>query len=129
MSTPPPALDGFVSTLQALGESLLTGLHSRVELISLELQEEKFRLIQTFIWISAAVFTAAMAVTFACLTLVYFCWESTRLTALGGLAVFFTGSLLAIILTFRRFIARQPRPFDATLDELEKDRACIRGTN
>jgi uncharacterized membrane protein YqjE len=129
MSTPPPATEGFVGTLRALGESLVSALHSRVELISLELQQEKFRLVQTFIWISTAVFTAAMAVTFACLTLVYFCRENARLATLGGLAIFFTFSLVAIILTFRRFIASQPRPFDDTLDELEKDRACIREAN
>ena len=32
-------------------------------------------------------------------------------------------------LPFRRFLARQPAPFAATLEEIGEDRACIRPTN
>lgn len=115
-----------MTALRALGDGLLASGQERLELFSVELQEEKFRLIQVFIWISAAVFTGMMAVTFASLTLVYFFWESARLGVLGGLAVFYAGIMLAIIIAFRRYRARQPAPFAATLHEIEEDRACIR---
>jgi uncharacterized membrane protein YqjE len=117
---------GFLSSFRALGDGLLATVQDRLELLTVELQEEKFRLIQTFIWISAAVFTAMMAITFASLTLVYLFWESARLAVLGGLTVFYAGALVAIIVAFRRFIARQPRPFTATRQEIGEDRACIR---
>jgi len=126
METPPPASTGFLASFRALGDSLLGTMQDRLELLSVELQEEKFRLIQTFIWISAAVFTGVMAITFASLTLVYLFWESARLAVLGGLTVFYAGALLAIIFAFRRYLARQPRPFAATLQEIGEDRACIR---
>ena len=116
---------GFLSSFRALGDGLLATVQDRLELLSVELQEEKFRLIQTFIWISAAVFTGMMALTFASLTLVYLFWESARLAVLGGLTVFYAGALVAIIVAFRRFIARQPRPFTATRQEIGEDRACI----
>jgi uncharacterized membrane protein YqjE len=117
---------GFLSSFRALGDGLLSTVQDRLELFSVELQEEKFRLIQTFIWISAAIFTGMMAIMFASLTLVYLFWESARLTVLGGLTVFYAGALVAIIIAFRRFIARQPRPFTATRQEIGEDRACIR---
>jgi uncharacterized membrane protein YqjE len=117
---------GFLGSFRALGDGLLATVQDRLELFSVELQEEKFRLIQTFIWISAAVFTGMMAITFASLTLVYLFWESARLAVLGGLTVFYAGALVAIIIAFRRFIARQPRPFTATRQEIGEDRACIR---
>jgi uncharacterized membrane protein YqjE len=117
---------GFLSSFRALGDGLLATVQDRLELFSVELQEEKFRLIQTFIWICAAVFTAMMALMFASLTLVYLFWESARLAVLGGLTVFYAGAFVAIILAFRRFIARQPRPFTATRQEIGEDRACIR---
>jgi len=126
METHPPASTGFVTALRALGDGLLASGQERLELFSIELQEEKFRLIQVFIWISAAVFTGMMAVTFASLTLVYFFWESARLAVLGGLAIFYAGIMLAIIIAFRRYRARQPVPFAATLSEIEEDRGCIR---
>lgn len=129
MQTAPAAPSGFLDSFRVLGDSLLATVQDRLELFSVELQEEKFRLILTFIWISAAVFTAIMTIAFASLTLVYLFWESARLAALGGLTLFYAGALVAIILAFRRYIARQPSPFSATRQEIGKDRTCIRNEN
>ena len=125
------ALDspGLLGSLRTLGDGLLATVQDRLELFSVELQEEKFRLIQTFVWISAAVFSGLLAITFASLALVYLFWESARLAVLGGLAVFYAAALVAIIIALRRFIARQPSPFSATRQEMGEDRACIRNTN
>jgi uncharacterized membrane protein YqjE len=119
----------FLSSLRSLGYGLLTILKDRVELVSIELQEEKFRLIQIFIWISAAVFTAFMTIAFASLTLVYAFWESARLAVLGGLSILYGAALVVIILSFRRYLERQPKPFAGSLEELEEDRACIQPEN
>lgn len=126
MQTKAPASAGFLDSFRGLGDSLLATVQDRLELFSVELQEEKFRLILTFIWISAAIFTAMMAVAFASLTLVYLFWESARLYALGGLTLIYTAALVIIIVSFRRFLARQPSPFSATRQEIGKDRTCIR---
>lgn len=115
-----------MGSLRTLGDGLIASVQDRLELFALELQEEKFRLIQAFIWISAAVFTAMMALAFTSLTIVYLFWESARLPVLGGLALLYTGALITIIVLFRRFIARQPSPFEATLHEIREDRTCIR---
>lgn len=119
----------MLGSLRALGDGLLSTVQDRLALFAVELQEEKFRLIQTFIWISAAVFTGMMAITFASLTLVYLCWESARLAVLGGLTFLYTGGLVAIVIAFRRYLARQPKPFAATLQEISEDRACIQPKN
>ena len=126
MDQPPPASAGFLETCRALGDGLLATVQTRLALFSVELHEEKFRLIQIFIWISAAVFTGMMAVAFASLTLVYLLWESARLAALGGLTLLYGGALVMIVVAFRRYLARLPKPFAATIEELKEDRACIR---
>lgn len=120
---------GFLGSFRALGDGLLATVHDRLELFSVELHEEKLRLVQVFIWISAAVFTAMMAITFASLTLVYLFWESARLAALGSLTLVYGAALAAIVTGFRRYLARQPKPFAASLQELGEDRACIRTGN
>ncbi len=124
-----PGSPGLLGSLRALGDSLLGMVEDRIELFSVELQEEKCRLIQTFMWISAALFAAMLAITFASLTLVYLFWDTARLAVLGGLTLFYAGALAAIIVALRRFIARQPLPFSATQQEIQKDRACIRNGN
>jgi uncharacterized membrane protein YqjE len=129
MEPAPPASAGYLSSLRHLGDGFLASVQDRLRLFTVELQEEKFRLIQTFFWISAAVFTAMMAITFASLTLVYLLWDSARLAALGGLTLLYLGTLVVIVVLFRRYLARQPDPFAATLQELGEDRACIRPKN
>lgn len=124
MDTAAPA-KGLFGALHKLGENLFVILKARAELISLEVQEEKFRLVQIFVWISAVVFTAAMAVSFVSLTIVYFFWESARLAALGGLGAFFSLAFILILLAFRCYLAKQPEPFAATLEEINRDRECI----
>ena len=121
----PPAPAGFIGSLRTLGDGLMASVQERLELFAVELQEEKFRLIQTIIWISAAVFAGVMAIAFASITLVYLFWESARLAVLGGLTLFYAGALVVILVSFRRYLARQPRPFAATLHEIAEDRACI----
>lgn len=115
-----------MASLRQLGDGAIASLHDRLELFSVELQEEKFRLIQIFVWISAAVFAGMMTITFASLTLVYLFWESARLAVLGGLSVLYGAALVLIIALLRQRLARHPKPFAATREELSEDRACIR---
>lgn len=129
MDPAPSTPSGLFASFRALGDGLIASLQDRVELFSVELQEEKFRLIRTFVWISAAIFTGMMAVTFASLTLVYFFWDTARLGVLGGLTLLYAGIAAAIVIALRRFLASQPRPFAASLQEIEQDRACIRSGN
>ena len=129
MASPSPAPTGLLDTLRALGDSLLGSLHDRLELISVEVQEEKHRLIRTFVWISAAIFTGMMAIAFASLTLVVYFWDTARVAALGGLTLLYTGAVVAIVLALRRHLKRQPGPFAATLEEFKADRACIPTTS
>lgn len=116
---------GLLGSVRSLADNLLGSVHDRIELISVELQEEKQRVIQIFVWISAAIFTGMMAIAFASFTVVFLFWESARLAALGGLTLLYTAAAVATVLTLRRQIARQPKPFAASLQELKNDRACI----
>ncbi len=115
--------------LATLSDTFIAVLQGRLELISTELQEEKYRLVQSIIWISAALCTGMLATIFASLTLVFWFWDSARLAVLGGLTVFYILAFVAIALAFRRYLAHQPPPFAASLEELGTDRACIPNEN
>jgi len=125
-TAPPSHPGGILGGLRVLGDNLLGTVQDRLELASVELQEEKLRLVQTFLWISATVVAGMMALAFASLTLVYLFWANARLAVLLGLTLFYTVALIAIVLGFRRFLARQPVPFSATREEIGADRTCIR---
>jgi uncharacterized membrane protein YqjE len=125
MESPSSTSSGFFKNLSALGDGLLGAVQERVELVSLELQEEKFRFVRLIIWISAAVFAGVMTLMFATLTIVYLLWDTARLAALGGFAVVYGGVLAWVIVMLRRQFD-QPKPFEATIESLTEDRACIR---
>lgn len=120
---------GLLGSLRGLTDNLLSSAHERIELLALELHEEKFRVIQLFIWISIAIFSAILAITFASLAVVYLFWESARLAVLTGFAVLYAIVFASIVVYCRKVIARQPKPFEGTLAELQNDRACIRPRN
>jgi uncharacterized membrane protein YqjE len=124
-----PVSGGLLGSIRGLADGLLDSARERLELFALELHEEKFRAIQLIIWISIAVFSAILAVTFASLTVVYLFWESARLAVLGGFALLYAAAFVWIVVYCRRLIARQPKPFEGTIAELQHDRACIRPQN
>ncbi len=120
---------GLVAAASTFMEGLLALAQNRVQIFSIELQEEKLRLIKILVWLGAAVFAGMMTVAFVTITIVYAFWENARMPALIGVTVFYLVGFGAICLKLRHFVATQPKPFDATLSELEKDRACIRPKN
>jgi hypothetical protein len=67
-----------------------------------------------------------MARAFASLTFVYALHEYARLAALAGLTLLYAGVFIAVIVLFRRHLAREPRPFADSLRELAADRSCFR---
>lgn len=117
---------GFVEALRTLADNALAAVESRVQLIALEVQEEKLRLVRTFIWISAVVFTALFALAFGSIAVAVYFWEQARVVVFVSLALGYGLVFLLLVLGFRRFTARQPTLFSATLEELARDRACIR---
>ena len=118
-----------MGSLRLLGDGLFESIQDRIRLLAIELQEEKYRLIQTFVWISAVIFTGILTAIFASFTLAYYFWQAGPLAVLGGLTLFYSLSLTAAILRLRHHISRHPKPFAGTLDELEADRTCIRNPN
>ena len=126
MDSAPPPSSGFMGNLRLLGDGLFESIQDRIRLLAIELQEEKYRLIQIFVWISAVIFTGILAAIFASLTLAYYFWQAGPLMVLGSLTLFYSLILGAAILRLRHHISLHPKPFAGTLEELESDRACIR---
>jgi uncharacterized membrane protein YqjE len=120
---------GFRGLLQGIAANLAAIAKSRLELFSMELQEEKYRLIQVLIWATAAIFSGIMAFILINVTVVYLFWEHARLTVLIVLTLFYTFMLAGIAIGLKRYLGRQPLPFSDTIREFQKDRECFRKRN
>lgn len=124
-----PDTPGLLGSLRGLADGLLGSAHDRLELLTIELHEEKYRLIQSLIWIAAIVFLAGLALVFVSFALVVLLWETARMTAVASLAIAYVIGLVAAIIGFKNYLKRQPKPFAGTLAELKNDRECIRDGN
>ena len=129
METRAPGASGLVGSLRGLLEGLIGSAHDRLDLLAVELHEEKHRLIQIFIWISAIVFLAMLALVFASMAIVVLWWETARVAVVCTLAGGYIVAFGTAVICFRRYLKRQPKPFAATLRELREDRECIRAEN
>ena len=129
METRAPGPSGLLGSLRGFADGLIGSAHDRLELLAVELHEEKYRLIQIFIWISAIVFLVMLAMVFASLALVVLLWDTARVAVVCILAGAYIAAALIAIFGFRRYLKRQPKPFAATLRELREDRECIRAEN
>jgi uncharacterized membrane protein YqjE len=127
--TPASPRRNYFETLRSFGGGVLGAVQERLQLFSIELQEEKLRLVQTLVWTGVGLFAGMMTLTFASLAVVYLFWESARLAALGGLSVFYAAALGVAIFSLRRHLTRHPRPFAGTMNELKEDIACIQAMN
>jgi uncharacterized membrane protein YqjE len=129
METRAPGSSGLLGSLRGLAENLLGSAHDRLELLAVELHEEKQRVIQIFIWITAIVFLAMLALVFVSLAIVVLLWDTARIAVVCTLAGLYTVAFVGVVVGFRSYLKRQPKPFAATLSELREDRACIRAEN
>ena len=126
MEEPPEKPPGFMDSARRLRDGLGDMARDRFALAAVELQEEKYRLIQIFIWISAAIFTGMLMMIFASLAIVYYFWDSAPRAALVGLTLFYIAAVGFIGLGFRRLVARQPVLFKDYVDRTPHDSPHVR---
>jgi len=126
VDTPASSSSGLLGSLRGFADGLIGSVHDRIELVAIELHEEKYRLVQILFWVAGIVLMGFLAILFASFALVIWLWETARLATVCGLAALYIAALVGVIFGFRRYLARQPKPFAATLGELKEDRACIR---
>ena len=117
---PPVGLFGSVKNLAA---SLVSHLHTRLQLFATEFAEEKLRLTSLLFVAILALFFVFMALVLAVVFVLAVYWDTPyRLRAVAFLAVLFlTGAGIAGTL-LRVKLKSKPRIFEASLAELYKDR-------
>lgn len=111
--------------LARMVDALVGLVRTRIELAAVEYTEERDRLATQLMLMVAAVGCLLFALLFAAGAVVAVFWDTYRLAAIIGVAIFFT--LAGGIMLWRRqeIANTSPLPFAATVGELEKDRAAI----
>lgn len=101
-------------------------LHTRIEIIATEYEEERIRIRQSLLLAIIAGFSLAVAALLTVMFLVVLFWDSHRLLAIGVLLLLFAGIGFGCMLALARHARSRPRLFAATLKELAKDGERLR---
>jgi uncharacterized membrane protein YqjE len=112
---------GIFQNIGRVAGTLLALFQTRIELFTVELQEESQRLLSWLILSLVALFCVAMAFFLAVFLVIVLFWDTWRIAAISGLIVFFGGAALLIALGVRSSYRKKPRMLASTRSELARD--------
>jgi uncharacterized membrane protein YqjE len=126
MSQEVPRHRGLLAPVKRFWAAFLEALATRGELFAVELQEEKLRLITVFVLASSGVFLATIAVVMVMIVVLLAVGPGYRLVVAAGFCVVLFGGAVFCFVKLREMLQHGPKPFAETINQLRKDRACLR---
>jgi uncharacterized membrane protein YqjE len=121
---------GLFSSVRRVADTCVSSIHNRVELLSVELQEEKIRLVRLLLWTGAALFAAFLAITVFTMGIVMlFEDDKQRKIAIIGFGLVYALGAVVIAMKLRGEVRNAPPPLADTLAELRKDLQSLRSRN
>jgi uncharacterized membrane protein YqjE len=113
---------GLMESLKRLASTLTSIVSTRLELLAIELQEERLWLTQMSFYALFTIFCFGMALLLLTMFIVVLFWDANRLAVLGGLSILFIflGTLMANILRVKA--NSRPKLFSVSIAEFSRDR-------
>lgn len=116
------ASSGLMGSIRQLLSTLTSVVSTRLELLANELQEERLRLTQMFLFALFALFCFGMGLLLLTIFIVVLFWDDHRIAVLGALCTLFFALGAVMTLLVRSKMQVKSRLFSASLAELAKDR-------
>ena len=117
---------GLLAHFRRITATLLSTIHNRIELVGLELQEEKVWLINMLLWAAATVFFCTCAFALVTFTLVWLFPPSAQRYVLIVLCLLYIVLATAAFRGLRKRLLEKPPVLHDTLSELKKDIEWLR---
>jgi len=113
---------GILDSLSNLAATLTDVLHTRLALLSMEIEEDRLRMLSLLAMSVIAAFFLIVGIVITIVLVVFILWDEHRLIALFSIASFLIllGSVIAAIVIYK--IKTKPKLFSASLAELKKDK-------
>lgn len=115
------ATDGIVQSGRRMLAILVGMIRTRLNLLAIELMEEKSRIWLMLVLTALALIFASMALLMLSLLVIVAFWDDNRLLAIGGLLAFYVAATAAALLFLRHKAKLGSSLFAGTLGELAKD--------
>lgn len=119
-------LGGLTAPLRRLLESATGFLSSKLELFSIEWQEEKRRIIELLILAAIALLFGVLALALLTFSIVAYFWETHRFLALFSVSGVYLLLAAVLLVRLQRKASLSNKVFEATVEELKKDSEWVR---
>jgi uncharacterized membrane protein YqjE len=123
MAETEPTSDGLLSSVRRLVRILGATLQNRAELLALELQEERYRIVEILLLAGAAMVLALLSLMLFSGVIVFAFPAEYRLYIAAGLGVVYLVSGATLGMRIKRLLREQP--FTETVQQLKKDVECV----
>jgi uncharacterized membrane protein YqjE len=117
---------GLFHSLNRMASTVVAIAHTRLELLTTELQEEVRQVGAILLWAFIAAFAAMLALFLGALAVIFVFWDTHRGTASLAMIVVFLGVAAVAGLMLQKKLKSKPPLLDDTLAELAKDRDQLR---
>jgi uncharacterized membrane protein YqjE len=122
----PQSATGLFQSLSNFAGSLIAIAHTRLQLLTTELQEEVRQVGGILLWAFIAAFTAMLALFLGALAVIFAFWDTHRIAASLAMIGLFIAIAIGAALVLAKKLRSKPPMLDDTLAELAKDRDNLR---
>jgi uncharacterized membrane protein YqjE len=117
---------GLFQSLSNFAGTIVAIAHTRLELLTTELQEEVRQVGAILIWAFVAAFAAMMGLFLGALAVIFVFWDDYRIAASIAMVALFALIAIGAALILMKKLRTKPPMLDDTLAELAKDRDQLR---
>jgi uncharacterized membrane protein YqjE len=122
----PQSTTGLFQSFSNFAATLIAIAHTRLQLLTTELQEEVRQVGAILLWAFIAAFTALLGLFLAALVFIFAFWDTHRIAASLVMIAVFVGLAIFSVLVLRKKLREKSPMLDDTLAELAKDRDSLR---
>jgi len=125
MDQPTEKEGGLFASLRRLLDSALALVHNRFEVFTVELQEEKIRLVDLLVRAVVVVVLGFMTLIAATALVVVWLWDTSPVAVLAIVTLLYGLTAAGMSYSLKQRLQHGPPPFAGTLAEFKKDRECL----
>jgi uncharacterized membrane protein YqjE len=122
----PQSTTGLFQSLSNFAGSLIAIAHTRLQLLTTELQEEVREVGGILLWAFIAAFAAMTALFLGALAVIFVFWDTHRIAASVAMIGLFLAITIGASVVLVKKLRSKPPLLDDTLSELAKDRDNLR---
>ena len=113
---------GLMESLKRMAGTLLAIFQTRLDLLAIEIEEERLNIGQMVLYGSIALLFFGLAILLLTIFIVVLLWDNYRLPVLAGFIVMYFAAGLFAWMALRRMIGKKSKLFSASIAALAVDR-------